>query len=388
MTPGKLTITPVETPAERTEFIHFQWKVYQGDPDWCPPLLSEREEFMDPARHPFYEHADVRSFIARRDGKPVGRISAIINHRHNAHWNDKVGFFGNYEVLEDPESSAALLAAAEDFVRAGGMNAIRGPMNFSTNEECGLLVDGWNGPPVVMMTYNPRYYVDYIEGAGYIKAMDLLAYISDLTGLRKDGAGINPKPLRVAEKVRARYDITVRPFNMRDFDAEKQRVKTIYNAAWSKNWGFVPLTEHEMEHLGKAIKTMIDPQTVYFAEKNGEPIAFMLPFIDLCQPLLKAYPRPGEPEWWTMVKLVYWWKVRKAVTTMRATVGGVLEEYRGRGVDAVLFLESLKGAIERGYKQFEISWVLESNIPMRQTALNFGGRVYRTYRIYEKRLGS
>lgn len=383
---GHLSITPVETAADRKAFINFQWEVYKNDPLWVPPLLSEREELMDPSRHPFYEHAKVKSFLARRDAKVVGRISALINHRHNEHWNEKVGFFGLYEVLEDPEASAALLATAEDFVRAEGMTAIRGPANFSTNEEIGLLVDGWNGPPVIMMTYNPPYYAKYIEGAGYTKAMDLYAYLFDLTTIKTDGTGINPKVLRVAERVRDRLKITIRPINMRDFEAEKQRVKKVYNAAWAKNWGFVPLTDHEMDHLGKALKTILDPKTVFFAEKNGEPIAFMAPFIDLCQPLLKAYPRPGEPEWWTLVKLGYWWKVRRSITTIRGAVGGVIEEHRGQGVDALLFLETIKAGIRQGYKQCEISWVLESNIPMRQTAANFGGELYRTYRVYEKSL--
>ncbi len=386
MPSGKLSITSVETPADMKQFVHFQWDVYKSDPYWVPPLLSERFEIMDPARHPFHEHATVRSFIARREGQPVGRISAFINHRHNEYWNEQVGFFGMYEVLQDPEASAALLEAAEGFVRAEGMTDIRGPMNFSTNEECALLVDGWNGPPVVMMTYNPRYYVDYLEQAGYGKVMDVYAYLTDLRGMKPDGSGVNPKILRVAEKVRQRYNFTVRPINMKNYDEEKQWVRHIYNAAWSKNWGFVPLTEHEIEHLGKAIKTMIDPSTVFFVEKDQQPIAFMLPFLDLCQPLLKAYPRPGTPEWVTLTKMLYWWKVRNSVTRLRATVGGVIEEYRGLGVDAILFLESLKAAIRGGYQELEISWVLESNIPMRQTAANFDGKHYRTYRVYEKEL--
>lgn len=382
----RLSITPVETAADIKTFVHFQWEVYKDDPLWVPPLLSERFELMDPARHPFYEHATVKSFLARRGDKIVGRISALINHRHNEFWNEKIGFFGLYEVLEDAEASQALLAAAEDFVRSQGMTTLRGPANFSTNEEVGLLVDGWNGPPVVMMTYNPRYYVDYIEAAGYTKAMDLYAYIFDLTTMREDGTGINPKLLRVAERVRDRLNIVIRPINMRAFEEEKQKVKKVYNAAWAKNWGFVPLTEHELEHLGKALKILIDPKTVFFAERNGEPIAFMLPFIDLCQPLLKAYPRPGEPEWWTMVKMAYWWKIRRNITTIRGAVGGVIEEYRGQGVDALLFLETLKAGIRQGYKQCEISWVLESNIPMRQTAANINGEIYRTYRMYDKAL--
>ncbi len=384
--PGKLTITPAETAAERTEFIHFQWEVYKGDPYWVPPLLSDREEFLDPARHPFHLHAKVRYFIARRDGKPVGTIAGIINHAHNEYWHEKTGFFGLYEVLQDREASDALLKAAENFARSEGMDALRGPANFSTNEEVGLLVDGWNGPPKALMTYNPRYYVDYIEGAGYHKAMDLLAYITDLTHLQADGTGINPKALRVAKKVKERMNITIRPFDMRNFAEESKRFQQLYNLAWSKNWGFVPLTEAELHHEAKALKSIIDPKTVFFAEKEGRIIGAMLPIPDLNEPLLRAYPRPGVPEWWTMVKLLYWWKVRKAVTTIRGYAGGVIEEYRGHGVVAVLFLETLLAALRQGYKDTEISWVLENNIPMRQMAVNFNGEIYRTYRVYEKSL--
>ncbi len=381
---GKLVITPVETAEDREAFIRFQWEVYKTDPYWVPPLLSERREFL--TTHPFLRHAKVRHFLARRNGRIVGRISGIINDKHNEHWDEKTGFFGLYEVLPDREASDALLEAAEAFVREEGMETIRGPMSYSTNEECGLLVDGWNGPPMILMTYNPRYYVDFIEGAGYTKAQDLYAYRVDLTRFRPDGSGINPKVLRVAKRVKERMDITVRPMDTRDFDGEAARFKQIYNAAWKRNWGFVPLTDEELEYEIKSLKPIVDPHTIFFAEKHGEPIAALLPLPDLNQPLLRAYPRPGVPEWWTMLKLLYWWKVRRVVTGIRAFAGGVIEEYHGRGVDAILFLEALLAALRRGYTVGEISWVLESNIPMRQTARNFDGELYRTYRIYEKRL--
>lgn len=384
--PGKLVITPVETAEERKEFILFLWEVYKDDPNWVPPFISEREQFLDPEHHPFHQHAKVRYFAAHRDGKLVGTIAGIINYNHIKHWDEEVGFFGLFEVLKDPEAAEALLKTAEDFVRSEGMQAIRGPMNFSTNEECGLLVDGWNGPPVMMLTYNPRYYVDFIENAGYAKAQDLYAYITDLTRFKPYGTGINPKVLRVAHRVKERMGFSIRPFNMRDFNAEAVRFKQIYNSAWAKNWGFVPLTEDELEHEIKSLKPVIDPKTIYFAEKEGNPIAAMLPLPDMNQPLHKAYPRPGVPEWWTMAKMIYWWKLRGSITTIRGFAGGVIEEYRGLGVDAVLFLESLLAGLRRGYKQMETSWVLESNTPMRQTAVNFDGKIYRTYRVYEKQV--
>ncbi|MEJ5312368.1 MAG: N-acetyltransferase [Anaerolineae bacterium] len=383
--PGKLVIKPAETAAERKAYIHFMWEVYKGDPYWVPPLISERIEFLDPEKHPFHQHAKVRYFTAQRDGKIVGTIAGIINYNHNAYWDDKVGFFGLFEVLKDEEAAHALLAAAADFVRSEGMDTLRGPMNFSTNEECGLLVDGWNGTPVAMLTYNPPYYADFIESAGFVKAHDLYAYLTDLSHVKPDGTGFNPKVLRVAEKVRKRLEgITFRPINMRDFNNEARLFKKVYNQAWSKNWGFVPLTEAELAHEIKALKPIIDPPTVVFVEKDGKAIGASLPLPDVNQALHRAYPRPGVPDWWSLAKMMYWWKVRKCVTTLRAFAGGFLEEYRGSGLVAILALEDLRVAVQRGYTHAEFSWVLESNIPMRQTAANFMGQQYRTYRIYDK----
>lgn len=385
MTNRKLTIQPVQTPRERLQFIYFQWEVYRDDPYWVPPLISERVEFLDQEHHPFYEHADVQLFIARRDGQPVGTIAAFINHAHNEFQEEQVGFFGLFEVLQDQEAAEALLETACDWVRERGMNAIRGPASFSTNEEIGLLVDGWDGPPVVLMTYNPRYYVDFIQGAGFRKAMDLLAYIVDLTQYGPHLENMPPKLLRVAKKIQERGGFTVRKIDMRHFDDEVDRFKGIYNSAWEKNWGFVPMSDAEINHLAAGLMMVLDPDLLWFAEKDGQPIGAMVPLPDMNQALIRAYPRPGVPEWWTLLKLFWHWKVRRRVTTMRGFAGGILEPYRGRGVDAVLIVNLARAAIPR-YRRCEISWVLENNMMMRRVAEMFGARVYRTYRVYEKAL--
>ena len=385
MTDSKLTVQPVRTPQERLAFIHFQWEVYKDDPYWVPPLVSERVEFLDKERHPFHRHSEVELFMARRDGTPVGTIAAILNNRHNEFQGEQVGFFGLFEVLSDREAAEALLETACDWAKERGMTAIRGPVNFSTNEELGLLVDGWDGPPVIMMTYNPRYYADFIESAGFHKAMDLVAYIMDLTHWGPHGENMPPKLLRVAKKVEQRGDFTVRKMDMRHFDEEVARFKRIYNSAWEKNWGFVPLTDAEIDHIAAGLKQIVDPDVIWFAEKDGEPIGAMLPLPDLNQALIHAYPRPGVPEWWTMIKLLWHWKVRRRVDTIRGFAGGVLEPYRGRGVDAVLFIKMAEAALNR-YRRAEISWILENNIMMRRTAEMLGATVYRTYRIYEKEL--
>jgi GNAT superfamily N-acetyltransferase len=385
MANGRLTIEPAHTAKERLAFIHFQWEVYRDDPFWVPPLISDRVEFLDKERHPFHQHSEVDYFIARRDGRPVGTIAAILNNRHNEFQGERVGFFGLFEVLRDREAAEALLETAGNWVQERGMEAIRGPANFSTNEEVGLLVDGWDGPPVIMMTYNPRYYVDFIEGAGFHKAMDMVAYMLDLDQFGRHGENLPPKLLRVSRKIQERGNFVVRKMDMRHYDEEVDRFKVIYNAAWEKNWGFVPMTDAEVDHLAAGLKQIIDPNLIWFAEKDGEPIGAMLPLPDLCQPLLRAYPRPGEPEWWTMAKLLWHWKVRGCVDTIRAMAGGTLEQYRGRGVDAVLITHLAQAAIPR-YRRCELSWILENNIMSRRSAELFGADAYRTYRLYEKKL--
>ena len=383
MPDDELTIKPLHTPEERLAFIHFQWEVYKDDPLWVPPLISDRVGFLDQERHPFYEHADVQLFMAWRNGRPVGTIAAFVNHRHNEYSRENIAFFGLFEVLKDKKAAQALLGTARDWARARGMSAMRGPANFSTNEEIGLLVDGWDGPPVAMMTYNPRYYVDYIEGAGFHKAMDLFAYYLDLAALGPNGENLPTKLVRVVNKVQKRRGFTVRRIDMRDFDREVMRFKAIYNEAWSENWGFVPMTDAEIDHLAAGLKMILDPSTLLFVEKDGEPVGAMVPLPDLNQALIHAYPRPGVPEWWTMAKLLWHWKVRRRVTTIRGFAGGVLKEYRGLGVEGLLIVRVAQAALSR-YEAAELSWILENNMMTRRLCEMLGARVYRTYRVYEK----
>ena len=207
----------------------------------------------------------------------------------------------------------------------------------------------------------------------------------DLTQYGSHGENLPPKLLRVAKKIQERGNFDVRKVDMRHFEEEINRFKTIYNSAWEKNWGFVPMTDAEIDHMAAGLKQILDPDLVWFAEKDGEPIGALLPLPDLCQPLLRAYPRPGVPEWWTLVKLFWYWKVRGCVDTMRGVAGGVLEQYRGRGVDSVLIVHLAQAAIPR-YRRGELSWILENNFMSRRSAEMFGAQVYRTYRVYEKKL--
>jgi GNAT superfamily N-acetyltransferase len=380
-----LWITSAQTDREVLEFIQFPWQVYRNDRYWVPPLISERRTFLDRSKNPFFQHARGEYFLARRDGKLVGTIGAFTNDRYNEFQGVNTGFFGFFEVLDDPEAAKALLNTAEAWARQAGHKAILGPAQFSTNDEVGLLVDGYEDAPRILMTYNPARYRSYLESAGYTKAMDLLAYQVPLS--RFSGRdGFPPKLLRVTEKVRQRGKLIVRRLNMKDFDREVDRVKKVYNTSWERNWGFVPMTDPEFDHMGKQLKSIIDPELVVIVEADGEMVGFGLTLPDLSEPLRMAYPRPEIPEALTMLKLLWNWKVRRRVKWIRVFALGVLPEFRGQGVDALMYLETAKSGIRRGYQMAEMSWILENNMMMNRGIRFMGGEVYKTYRVYEKRL--
>jgi GNAT superfamily N-acetyltransferase len=380
-----LTITPVKDDEGVRSFIEFPWEVYRGDPYWVPPLLSERKAFLNPSSNPFFQHGRVQLYIARRGGRIVGTIGAFTNDLYNQFHETNVGWFGFFEVLEDPEAAAALLATAEAWARAAGHLAILGPAQFSTNDEIGLLVDGFDDRPRILMTYNPRRYAGYLEAAGYGKAMDLWAHTTNLAKFHQSG-GLPPKLLRVINKVRQRERFHVRALDMSKYEGEVDRVKDLYNKSWARNWGFVPMTDAEFDRMGEQMKSIIDPDLVAIVELDGEMVGFGLTLPDLNEPLRLAYPRPGSPEWWTFVKLVWHWKVRRRVSWMRAFALGVLPEYRGRGVDALMYMFTVEAGLRKGYHTVEMSWILENNDMMNRAIRVFGGEVYKTYRVYEKRL--
>ncbi len=380
-----LRITPVETERDRLALITFPWKVYRHDRYWVPPLISERKAFLDPKHNPFFEHAQVQLYLARRGDDVVGTVGSFTNRLYNEFQQTNVGWFGFFEVLPDAEAAAGLLEAAQAWARQAGHTSLLGPAQFSTNDEVGLLVDGFDDRPRILMTYNPPYYVDFLEAAGFRKAMDLLAYSADLDQLRASG-GIPPKVRRVVEKVKSRGQFHVRSMQMREFDEEVERVKRIYNQSWVRNWGFVPMTDAEIERLGEQLKQILDPDLVAMVEVDGQVVGFGLTLPDLNEPLLRAYPRPGWPEPLTLLKMLWHWKVRRQVRWIRAFALGVLPDYRGTGVDALLYFHTLERALSKGYRAVEMSWLLESNEMVLRSAELFGGQRYKTYRVYEKKL--
>jgi hypothetical protein len=282
--PGDVTVTPVRSSADKTAFIRMAYSIYQGDPNWVPPLEMERNDFLDPKKNPFFEFGEVELFLARRGGQVVGRIAAVKDPHYNEFHGTNEGFFGLFECIQDAGVARALFDAASQWLRTKGFNKVLGPMNFSTNHECGLLVEGFT-PPAIMTTYNPPYYGSLIEANGFTKAMDLWSW--ELSS----SAQPPEKVVRIAEKMRQREGITVRSVNLKKFDQEVALIKTIYNAAWEKNWGFVPMTEHEFDHLARDMKQIVRPELLLIAEVKGEPVAFSMTIPDANEALKAANGR-------------------------------------------------------------------------------------------------
>jgi GNAT superfamily N-acetyltransferase len=357
------------------QFIRFPWKVYENSPNWVPPLISE-VKFILSDKNPFFRHAEAAYFLARKDGQVVGRVAAIIDRNHiNVH-NEQAGFFGFFECLPDLNIAQDLVAAAEKWLRQRDIEIMRGPMNPSTNDECGFLVQGFDSPPMIMMTYTPPYYLDYMEKCGLAKAKDLYAYISII----KDVAA-GDRLEKLSSKIKGRLPgLTIRPMNMKNFNKELAAVKDIYNAAWSRNWGFVPMTDDEIDSMAKRLKPLIVPELAVMAEVDGKPAGFMLTVPDYNQVLAKLNGKLGLPE---IIKFL--WNSRK-ITDIRVIIMGVKEEYRRKGIEGLLYLESFKAALRKGYVRSEMSWVLEDNVLVQKGCELMGGKLYKKYRIYEKRL--
>ncbi len=360
-------------------FVKFPFKLYRGDPNWVPPLIEERLDFFDPARNPFYEHARYQLFLARRDGELVGTIGAVVDENHNAVHNELMGAFGFFETVNDQAVADALLDAAEGWAREQGMAIMRGPYNFSTNQEIGTLVDGFNEPPMVMMTYNPPYYPVLIEAHGYRKAMDVYAYIFYLA---EDMKTAPPKVFHVAEKAAQKAGLRVRKVDLHHFHRDVEKIKQVYNRAWLRNWGFVPMTDAEINHLAANLRPVVDPNLIFIAElEDGTPVGVSMALPDLHQALRLS----GGGHMWPFGLLKFLWYRRK-VDQARLMIMGMVEEYRGRGADAIFYVETARAALARGYKRIEASWILENNTMMNQIIERLGGRRYKTYRIYERPL--
>ena len=374
-----LRVDPVSSSSDLKEFVKLAYRIYAGDPNWPPPLRSDVRWMLDEAKNPFWKHAKRRLFLARRAGKVVGRIAAIADAEHNRVHADKTGFFGFFECENDPEAARALLGRAEAAAREllPGCDKLRGPANPSLNDEVGALVPAESDPglPFLMMTYNPAYYLDLFADAGFVKEKDLVAILAPV-----DDRSFK-RLAHFAERVRRREPkLVVRPIRMNKFDEDLAIVKTIYNGAWEKNWGFVPMTSEEIDAMAKKLKPILYAPYILFAEIDGKPVAFHLALPDFNQVLVKMGGSLFPFGW------LKFFTEKKKIDRCRTMALGVLPEYRKRGIDAVLYYEAMKEGIRIGQKWAEFSWMLEDNLDILKPLEIFGGRIYRRYRLVAKHL--
>ena len=370
------------------EFAMIPWTLYRGDANWTPPLngdlLGNRVlglKGLLTAEHPYHQHAEVTHFLARRGDRAVGRVSAAVNRRFNEYRTDYagVGFFGFFEVEEDYEAAAALLDAAREWLAARRMSVMRGPGQYSTatHERQGVLVDGFDTPPTVECTHNPPYYAEYLERWGLAKGTDYHAYLIDIDRVPAERLS------RVAEAVRKRSSIDVRPVDIRDFRAEIGRVIEIFNQAWTENWGFLPLTPGEAESIADSLRPIIDPGLVHFASIDGEIVATIGAFPDPNWALKPRWNGLGDSDLVRAARLLH---VRRHIPRVRLMFFGIVPGHRKKGIDALLFDATYRHAVARGYQTIEASMLLEENELVVRAADFAGGRRYKTWRIYERRL--
>jgi GNAT superfamily N-acetyltransferase len=367
-------LKPAESKRDMDAFIRFPLRHYSRDPFFVPHLLYERKKFFS-ASNPIFQFTEVTYFLARDEkGEVVGRVTAHINGRHNRHAGEKTGFFGFFECIEDQAAASVLMAAAEDALRARGMKVIRGPFNFSTNEECGFLVQGFDRPPSLMMPYTKPYYPDLMTRLGYSKTRDLLAYEYEYQG------NIPDHLVRFSRRIRERKQIVIRSINMQRFVEDVETIFRIYNAAWSQNWGFVPVTEEEFRSTAKDLRSIVDPSIVLIAEKEGRPVGFSVTLPDY-NVLLKRMNGRLFP--FGFLHLLFG---RKSIRRVRTLLLGVVAEYRLSGIDALLIYDTFEKGLSRGYRAGEMSWILEDNVLMRRPVERMGAAIGKVYRIYEKAL--
>lgn len=366
-----IEVSPVESKRALKEFIELPYTIYRDDPHWVPPLRIAVKELLDRKKHPYYANADVEFFVARRGGEVAGRIAAIIDRTHNKTHDENAGFFGFFETRNDIDVARALLSQARAWVEQRGAGFLRGPVSPSTNYECGMLIDGFDSSPMIMMTYNHRYYPELLERVGLRKAKDLLAYVSNANTV--DIGRIE----KIARKGKARNGVHVRPINMRDFAGELERVWAVYSSAWNRNWGFVPMSREEFFAMGKEMKLILKPELVLIGEVKGQTVGFGLALPDANQVL----KRTGGNLFPTgLFKILYYQRVIRSV---RVLALGVMDEYRTSGLAAALYAELVHAARRLGYGDCEMSWILEDNVLMNRSLEVMGARRYKTYRIYE-----
>lgn len=358
-------------------FLRLSYAIYANDPLWVAPLLGDlKKTFAD--ANPLFEHAEMQLWIAERGGRDVGRIAGLIDRNFNEFHDDRTASFGYFECINDRAVSQALLTTAQDWARAQGMQRILGPLNPTTNDESGLLIHGFDSSPVFMMMYNPPYYADLVTAAGFAKAKDLYAYNFDLTNAPKD------RFERIAAKFKERHpNLHINAVSRRNLEPALAQVKEVYNEAWKKNWGFVPMTDAEINFMADRLKPLLTEGLAYVATNAHEPVGFLLAMPDFNQAFKSLKGRLLTPRFLRFLPYLLGWKVPDAC---RVVTLGVKASYRGRGIETAMLAEGLKTGFKLGFKSVEASWILEDNTAVQRIIKLFGGEPYKTYRIYERAL--
>ena len=367
-------IKKVTTKSDLKSFINFPYDLYAGDNTYVPDLRLMQKETLDKKKNLVFKHADADYFIAvDENGKVLGRIGAITNENYVKHWNENYGFFGFFDCVDDKEVSGALFGAAINWLKEKGVDGVYGPMNPTTNDTCGTLVEGFDTPPYVMMTHNKPYYDDLIQASGFTKKMDLFSYQIQIKNFPK-------RYMQLAKNIEERLKkegIIIRQVNFKKIKEEAPKLQYIYNKAWEKNWGFIPMDDAEFQALAVELKMVTSPEFVYIAEDKGEPVAFIAILPDLNQ--ITKTIRNGKLLPFNFLKLI---NFKKKVTRGRVLTLGLIENYRLKGIDTVMYAKCFEASTKAGYKEVEASWILENNTMMNRILQNIDADPYKRYRIY------
>ena len=369
-----ITVRAATSWRDRRRFQRLPWMIYANDPNWVPPILAQERLLLGWGRHPFFDHAEMVTLLAERDGKVAGRLAVFVNDIHNVKYDEKRGFFGFFECVDDLAVARELFAAGQAWLRQRGMTAWRGPVNPSLNYTCGLLIDGFGSPPVFLMTYNPPYYAALIEACGFAKSQDMYAYEMDVALLAKLVDRYKPAVMSSLEG----DDFVVRRFDRKHFAAEIRTFLEIYNRALDGTWGFTPLQEGEVAHIAKEMGQIIAPEFAAFAVVDGVAVGAVLALLDYNQIIRKLNGRllPFG------VFRILWG--RRRINVARAMAVTMLPEYQQSGLGIVLLDRLVESAKPWGLKGWEFSWVLESNEASRGSLRRAGTKLTKTYRIYDR----
>jgi len=369
-----ITIKEANTKKEIRQFIDFAHDLYEGDPNYVPELYVAQKEMFDRKKYPFYDYGDLQCYLAYQDNKIVGRVAAIKNERYNDYHKSNIGFFGFLEFIDNKEVAEALLDSASGWLSGYKYDYLMGPTNFTTNETSGFLIDGFHEPPKIMMPYNKSYYDGILQEIGLEKEMDMFAYMLYTNT-------VSEKSIKLSEMLEERLKrkgITIRNISIKSFKTEVPKLKKLYNAAWEVNWGFVPFTDAEFEHIADGLKMVADEDFAYIAEHEGKPIGFSISIPDVNE-ITKSFKK-GRLFPFNIIKLLLGKKKTKCVRIMAT---GVVEEYRKKGIEAIFFARNIKEARKRNLVGGEASWILENNTEMVQSAEKLNGSKYKTYRLYK-----